>query len=267
MLVSEPNYARAVIAHLDSRLFVDPNNWEWKAESKAAWKPAEENWRQFHANWYGATESQSASLVDPKSPSLSLEPLRRGFDPSISSSIFIRESYVTMFDTVWAKAIARQGRHGVIITGQPGTGAHILPTSPIAYDQSCLKARHCSITISLFGFCSGNKLSSFLRMAKWYTSATILRSIQSAWRRLLLRVWAYHSLILSPPPRMSLFGRYLISASGKSQRTFWSPIRVFQCKQPHLIPSDTGPGTRKGFLCSPACLYGLAMSSCKRTSY
>jgi len=112
------------------RIFVDPDNWEWKAESKAVWEPAEENWRQFHANWYGATGSQSASLVDPKSPSLSLEPLPPGLDPSISSSIFIRESYVRMFDTVWAKAMARQGRHGVIITGQPGTGAYLLSHIP-----------------------------------------------------------------------------------------------------------------------------------------
>ena len=44
---------------------------------------------------------QSASLVNPKSPSLSLEPLRaRGIDPSVSSSIAVRKSYVTMFDTL-----------------------------------------------------------------------------------------------------------------------------------------------------------------------
>ena len=31
-----------------------------------------------------------------------------------------------MFDTVWAKAIAREGIDGVIITGQPGTGEYLL---------------------------------------------------------------------------------------------------------------------------------------------
>jgi hypothetical protein len=107
-------------------IFVDPNKWEWKAGSRAIWKSAEENWQCFRAKWYGATESQSASLVDPKSPSLSLEPLPPRFDPSITSSIFVRNSYVTMFDTVWAQAIALQGRRGVIITGQPGIGAYLL---------------------------------------------------------------------------------------------------------------------------------------------
>ena len=104
--------------------YLDPDNWEWRVESRAVWKPAEEPWRDFHAKWYGATESQSTLLVDPKSSSLSLEPLPPGLDASISSSIFVRNAYV-MFDTVWAKAsIAKQGRNGVIITGQPGTGTH-----------------------------------------------------------------------------------------------------------------------------------------------
>jgi hypothetical protein len=126
MLVSGPNHAHAIIVRLDVLpIFVDPDNWEWKAESRAVWKPAEENWRHFCAKWYGATESQSASLVDPKSPSLSLEPLPPRLDPSISSSIFVRNSYVTMFDIVWARAISSQGRHGVILTGQPGNGAYL----------------------------------------------------------------------------------------------------------------------------------------------
>ncbi|KAF8816572.1 hypothetical protein BYT27DRAFT_7248192 [Phlegmacium glaucopus] len=101
----------------------DPDNWEWKDESRAIWQPAEKNWQHFCAKWYGATESQSASLIDPKSPSLSLEPLPHRLDPSISPSIFICGSYVMMFDTVWAKEMVSQGRHRVILTGQPGTGA------------------------------------------------------------------------------------------------------------------------------------------------
>ena len=82
-------------------LFVDASNWEWKAKSRAIWKPAEESWRHFRAKWYGVTESQTASLVDSNSPSLSLEPLPSGFAPFISS-IFVRNSYVSMFDIVWA---------------------------------------------------------------------------------------------------------------------------------------------------------------------
>ena len=105
--------------HRPSRLFVDPDNWEWKAERKARWERAEENWQQFRAIWYGSTEPLSASL--------SLEPLPvlPGVNNTISSSIFIRACFVTMFNIVWAKAISRQGENGVIITGQPGTGAYL----------------------------------------------------------------------------------------------------------------------------------------------
>ena len=133
MLVSEPIHAHAIIVRLDLfPIFVDLHNWEWKPEYRALWKPAEANWRLFCAKWYGATESQSASLV---APSLSLEPLPPRFDPFVSS-IFVRNSYVTMFDTVWAKAIASEGRNGVIITGQPGIGAYLLPH--IHYKMNCV---------------------------------------------------------------------------------------------------------------------------------
>ena len=123
MLVSKPNHAGAIIVRLDLLpTFVDPNNWEWKAQSRAVWTPAEEDWQTFCTKWYGATESQSAS---PEFPSLSLEPLP-GFGFSASSSIYVRDSYVTMFNTVWARAITSYGRIGVIIAGQPGIGAHLL---------------------------------------------------------------------------------------------------------------------------------------------
>ena len=102
--------------------FVDPDNWEWTAEYRALWTPARENWQNFCTKWYGATESQSAS---PESPLLSLEPLP-GLELSTSSSILVRNSYVTMFDTVWTRAISSAGHNGVIITGQPGIGAHLL---------------------------------------------------------------------------------------------------------------------------------------------
>ena len=120
MLVSEPNHAVAMTVRLDLLpAFVDPDNWEWKAESRVVWTPAEESWQNFCTKWYGATESQSAS---PEFPFLSLEPLGL----STPSSILVRNSYVTMFDTVWAQAITSDGRNGVIITGQPGIGAHLL---------------------------------------------------------------------------------------------------------------------------------------------
>ena len=102
-------------------IFVDPRNWEWTVKSRAVWEPAEKNWQDFGAKWYGATESQSASLAE--SQSLSLEPLPPRLNQDISSSIFVRESYVTMFDTIWAKAMTILEGYGVIITGQPGIGA------------------------------------------------------------------------------------------------------------------------------------------------
>jgi hypothetical protein len=133
MLVSEPNHVGAIIVRLDLLpTFADPDNWEWKDESRALWMPAEENWRNFHTKWYGVTESQSASPVFPSAspafPSLSLEPLELfpDLDPSTSSSILVRKSYVTMFNTVWAQAITSEGRKGVIITGQPGIGVYLL---------------------------------------------------------------------------------------------------------------------------------------------
>ena len=127
-LVRESNHwhahASAIIRVVRLKLpnFVDLANWEWEVESKAEWKLAKVHWQNFYAKWYGAMET---SLVDPNlSPSLSLESLPDTFDPSISSSstIFIRGSYVTMFNTVWVRSVATKGRKGVIITGQPGTG-------------------------------------------------------------------------------------------------------------------------------------------------
>ena len=121
MLVSPLNRAGAIIVRLDLLpIFVDPDNWEWKAKSKAIWKSADEKWQGFNTKWYGTTESQSPSLVDPKYPSLSLEPLPSNLDTFISSSIVVRKSYVMMFGAVWARAISSEGRDGVIITGQPG---------------------------------------------------------------------------------------------------------------------------------------------------
>ncbi|KIL59542.1 hypothetical protein M378DRAFT_169206 [Amanita muscaria Koide BX008] len=94
----------------------DPDNWEWNAESRAVWMPAREDWQTFRQNWHGVTDDQSAS------PGFQfLLPLPT-VDPSITSSILVRESYITMFDTVWAQAIISNGRIGVIITGQPGIG-------------------------------------------------------------------------------------------------------------------------------------------------
>jgi len=55
---------------------------------------------------------------------MSLEPLHPYLD-DFPSSILVRESYVTTFESVWALALSSQGRVGAIVNGQPGTGAHL----------------------------------------------------------------------------------------------------------------------------------------------
>ena len=99
MLVSEPNHAGAIIILDLLPTLVDPDNWEWEAESRAGWMPAGEDWQTFRKIWHGVTEGQSAS------PGFQFLLPRPDVDPSISSSILVRESYITMFDTVWAQAI------------------------------------------------------------------------------------------------------------------------------------------------------------------
>jgi hypothetical protein len=115
-----------IVLTLTSPIFADPNNWEWSPRSRATWELAEEPWQAFRDRWYGAepTAAYCASLVDPKSPCLSLEPLHpylNDFPPSI----LVRESYVTTFESVWARALSSRGHTGVIVNGQPGTGAHL----------------------------------------------------------------------------------------------------------------------------------------------
>ena len=122
MPVSEPNHAGAIIIRLDLLpTLVDPGNWEWNAESRAVWMLAGERWQTFRKNWHGVPGGQSAS------PGFQFLLPLPAVDPSISSSILVRESYVTMFDTVWAQAMRSKGRKGVIITGQPGIGTYLHP--------------------------------------------------------------------------------------------------------------------------------------------
>ena len=118
MLVSLLNHTCVIIIRLDLLpIFVlDPDNWKWEAKSKAIWEPADEKWQGFNTKWYGTTDS------DPKS--VELPPTN--LDASTPSSIIVRKSYLSMFDTIWAKAISSKGRKGVIITGQPGIGAYLL---------------------------------------------------------------------------------------------------------------------------------------------
>ncbi|PPQ87177.1 hypothetical protein CVT25_014676 [Psilocybe cyanescens] len=100
---SEPNHVHPSILRPDLLpVFVDPANWVWEAQSRARWTPDKGSWRDFCDIWYGAMGTQSTALADPKSPSLSLGPIP-GLGSWISSSVLIRDSYVTLFDAVWAQ--------------------------------------------------------------------------------------------------------------------------------------------------------------------
>jgi len=103
---------------------VDPDNWKW--EEKGHWAVASNCWQKFKEKWYGNIDNQQPSS-DGHLQSLSLEQLALEYLPfnNSSSSIFVRESYVTMFQLVWARAMSSKGETGVLITGQPGIGAHL----------------------------------------------------------------------------------------------------------------------------------------------
>ena len=150
-LVSEPNHAPAIVVHDFPPIFVDPANWEWN--DKSVWNSATKIWQDFKVKWYG---TPCASLVD----TLSLDPLPSSV-PEALPLIFVRKSYVTMFDHVWAQAMSSQGAVGAIISGQPGIGAYLLSDFTISQDKSCLKERVSSSITFLFGFCSTNKSCSF----------------------------------------------------------------------------------------------------------
>ena len=123
----EPNFAAAITVHHDTTpIFVDPDNWNWSAESRSVWESAEEPWQQLNSRWYGATATEFASPLDPKSQFPSFEPLAPYFHGRSLTSILVRESYVKMFDVVWARAMSSQGTTGVIITGSPGIGVYLL---------------------------------------------------------------------------------------------------------------------------------------------
>jgi hypothetical protein len=127
MLVSKPIHARAIVVDDLPAIFVDPANWEWN--DRSVWKLATKHWQDFRAKWYGAP--QCASLVDPKSTPLSLDPLPPDFSDALPS-ILVRKSYLTMFDHIWAQAMSLEGAVGTIITGQPGIGAYLLSDFTIA---------------------------------------------------------------------------------------------------------------------------------------
>jgi len=117
-------------------ILIGPDNWDWEATEH--WQEASRSWRDFNNKWYRPLDSQnlpSVAIQDPSSDVpqfLSLEPLdptQLPFNNS-SSTILVRKSYVEMFDRVWARVMSSQGKTGVIITGQPGTGAHLLSHFP-----------------------------------------------------------------------------------------------------------------------------------------
>ena len=79
---------------------------------------AEENWPAFNDRWYGNVGSrldESSALLDVSGIGSDIE------------SIIVLQSYVTMFDHIWARAFGDDfPETGFIITGQPGIGVSLL---------------------------------------------------------------------------------------------------------------------------------------------
>ena len=97
-------------------LYIESENWTW--DDQSGWKVAGKKWQEFNRLWYG---NVSRRLDDP---SVSLDARNIG---ARGQTIIVLPSYVTMFDHVWAQAFRRRNPgHGVIITGQPGTGVSLL---------------------------------------------------------------------------------------------------------------------------------------------
>ena len=79
---------------------------------------AEGTWRAFNDRWYGNVDSrldESSALLDVSGIGGDIE------------SIIVLQSYVTMFDHIWARAFGDDfPETGFIITGQPGIGVSLL---------------------------------------------------------------------------------------------------------------------------------------------
>ena len=104
-------------------ILIDPDSWEWHDKSSSRWEVAVEVWQAFNTIWYGASAAQCASLHDSRSPFLALGPLATRV--GLTSSMLVRECFVTMFEHVCATTrLLPEGLRGVIITGQPGVGVY-----------------------------------------------------------------------------------------------------------------------------------------------
>ena len=71
----------------------------------------DDSWQILKKKWYG-------TLQDLEARSMSI-----GSSPS---SVLVRESYVKTFDRFWVRAMSSQRTTGVVISGQSGTGTHLL---------------------------------------------------------------------------------------------------------------------------------------------
>ena len=103
---------------LDLTPSIELENWKWSTQSQAVWQVDEENWSAFNAQWYGNLDSrldESSALLDVS-----------GIGGHVKS-IIVLQSYLTMFDHVWARAFGYEySETGFIITGQPGIGVSLL---------------------------------------------------------------------------------------------------------------------------------------------
>jgi hypothetical protein len=67
--------------------------------------------------------------------SVSLETLFPEFN-EFPLTILIRKCYVATFKHVWGRAMSSRGGKGILITGQPGTGAYLFLFLTIEKDKS-----------------------------------------------------------------------------------------------------------------------------------
>ena len=114
------------IFHLFSRLStlislsVDLQSWQWPEDRRAGWKVATPEWQSFSKKW----RVDSNSSIDRNLSVLDFAPLTsEQLGIHLLEVIYVRESYVNMFERIWSRALTPPGtKGGVLVTGQPGTG-------------------------------------------------------------------------------------------------------------------------------------------------
>lgn len=145
-------------------LLVDVETWKWPEDERAGWTLADpecsKKWR---------TDSKSNSLMDLDSSTLDLAPLSdEQLSTSVPTVIYLRESYVKLFERIWSCALTPPAPNmGILVTGQPGTGM-FSTTFTMIHKILIMFSRDYSYTTFLFAFCKRSKLYSSLQLLLFY---------------------------------------------------------------------------------------------------